>query len=289
MKGKHIKLLRERARLSQAEMSNILNISLRTLAKWESDENTPISQAYTKVCRDSFENLILVPVLRMCAEKIFEVIQAEFVSIWLVRHSLAPIQYAHHDLLPGGSSFWEVVLHENSCRYQCLCKTDEEYQRCFRKDYCDRTRSHLNERSVKNMGAKNSQTTYPLQSGEILNLAGDDIMRFSKKYYPDRVHYYYNDKTCHSVLKVPYHIPTTTGPQPAVLLTLDNKLQQDDNMQWRVIPFPSSTSGVKAFTQDDENRAKTLIKKLYEKELKELTEAFDYIPSEDEYTRRRGF
>jgi DNA-binding XRE family transcriptional regulator len=290
MEGKHLKLLRERARMTQVEMARLLDVSLRTLAKWESEE-TSISQVYAKACRDSFENFILTPLLRACAEKIFCEIPSEGVSIWLVRHTLVPLQYSpvilhsQQETLPTSlapqQTFWEAILHENTFRYQCLCKTKSERDQCYRKGYCDKSRCYLNDRIHKSMTKYISQTIYPLYGGETLNLAGDDIAQARWKFSPRRFHTFYYDQLCHSLLHVPYHIPSITGPQPAALLSLENKLQKDEQKHWKVIPFPIGVSGVKAYTPEEEQKAKDLIKEIYENDLKEVMMAFDYLPIEE--------
>ena len=280
MKGKYIKLLREHAHMSQAEMAQILEISARTLAKWESDEDNVIPQVYIKAYRISFENLVLSPLLRGCTEKVFAQIPSEFIGIWLVRYSLFPIQYAplKYGEPPSQPSFWEVILHENTSRYQCLCKSEEEKNKCYWKVLCNGESFFHNDRIHKNMN-QISQTTYPLHSGVTINLTGDEIVQSPYKRFPGRTNLSYHDQLCHSLLHVPYHIPYVTGPQPVALLSLENRLtRKDDNNQWTVKAFPEGTAG-SAFSKDDEHIAKELIKSIYEEELKDIIKAFDYLPS----------
>ncbi len=94
MQGRHIRLLRERAKMSQAAMAEILQVTQRTIAKWESEGDTLISPVYANICRTAFENLLLVPLLKLAAQMVFEKLPAECIQIWLVRYSLFPIQYA---------------------------------------------------------------------------------------------------------------------------------------------------------------------------------------------------
>ncbi|MGA1825554.1 MAG: helix-turn-helix domain-containing protein [bacterium] len=279
MKGKHIKFLRERAKISQAEMAKILEISLRTLAKWESDLNNIIPHVYIKAYQTSFENLILSPTLRTCTEKIFEEIPSEFIGIWLLRYSVFPIQFASEDLetYHCHANFWEVILHENTCRYQCLCKSEDEKNKCYWRFLCD-GKSHYNNIRLQVNLKQDSQTTYPLHSGETINLTEDEIINFPHKRFPGRGNLFYHDQLCHSLLHVPYHIPNETGPRPVALLSLENKLERDQNGTWKVKTFSKGTKG-SAFTKENELIAKNLIKRIYEEELKDILEAFDYLPS----------
>ncbi len=295
MKGEHLKFLRECADISQSGMAKILGVSLRTIAKWESDGDSTIAPGYIKICQTSLENLILAPILRRGTEKIFEKIPSEFVGIWLVQHSLVPRQYAQDEMSTSRTSSLEVIRLENTARYHCLCQTADEKNSCYRKAYCDEERSYYNDRIHENMTKKTSLITYPLRSGETLNLAGDDIANSPHKFHAGRANPYYHDQLCHSLLHVPYLIPNVTGPQPVALLSLDNKLEKDEDGHWRVISFPEGTTGRTAFTKEDEKTAKDLIKKMYEEEefkinkrkvkLKDVLEAFDYLPSEFGYAK----
>ncbi len=280
MQGKHIKMLRDHAALSQSDLAGMLNISSRTIAKWESEGDSPIIPLYVTAFRTLLENLVLAPVLRKCEEeKVFKKIPAELIAIWLVRYSLLPIQYPALEFgVPySDTTFWEVILHENTARYQCLCVNTEVSNVCFWKLFCKEKRRYFNDRIHRNPHT-DSLTTYPLRSGECIRLAGDDIDASSHKRVPGRVNHFYHDQLCHSLLHVPYHIPDVHGPQPVVLLSLENKLERDGNNQWHVIPCPEGASG-EVFTKEDEETAKDLVKKIYENDLRDIIDAFDYLPS----------
>lgn len=277
MKGKHIKLLREHTHISQAEMAQILEVSSRTIAKWESDEYNMIPRVYTEACRIGFENLVLSPLLRECTSKIFKKIPSEFIGIWLVRYSLFPLQYSQEKIKgsPNQRNFLEVILHENTSRYQCLCNSKDEKNKCYWKDFCNGNYFFNNDRIHKNMN-QISQTIYPLQSGLTINLTEDDVVKSPYKRFPGRTNLSYHDKQCHSLLHVPYHLPGATGPQPIALVSLENKLIKDDNGQWIVKTFSEGVTE-SAFTKEDEEIAKDLIKIIYKETLQDIIEAFDYI------------
>ncbi|MGA1867339.1 MAG: helix-turn-helix domain-containing protein [bacterium] len=279
MKGKHIKFLRERAHISQAEMAQILVVSARTLAKWESNEENMIPLVYTKAYRSCFENLILTPILRSCTHTVFQKIPSEFIGIWLVRHSLFTMQYAPIKFEESlhSTSFWEVILHENTSRYQCLCNSEEEKKKCYWRSFCNGNFFFHNDKTQKNL-TQVSQTTYPLHSGKTINLTEDEIVKSPYKRFPGRSNISYHDQICHSLLHVPFHLPHITGPQPVALLSLENRLEKYDNDLWRVKTFPRGTIGA-AFTEEDEHTAKDLIRNIYEQEFKEIIEAFDYLLS----------
>ena len=342
MKGKHIRLIRERANMSQAAMADILQVTQRTIAKWESEEESSLSPAYSAICRIAFENLLLTPLLKQATQQVFEKIPAECIKIWLVRYSLFPMQYA--DTIGGTSPvqrFWEVVLHENTTRYQCLYKLSDEKHTCrWKQEFCESDHCYQNDRIHINMEKQLSLVTFPLRKGESLNLTGDAIARHTYRGTRglNRANALYHDQLCHSLLHVPYFIFGESAPQPVALLFIDNKLEEDglkftdssfqqlrheaipadlveslthlkDRIvtqeelwhvieqqsgrecshqekhlivkhalkNWKVVTFPEGTDG-EAFTQEDKQIAKELIKAIYEVHLQEIVSAFDYLP-----------
>ena len=276
MKGKHIKYLRETAEYTQEKMAEVLNVSTRTIAKWESETDDLIAPIYASICQTSFENLILAPILRDCTKKIFQEVPAELVAIWLVRYSIFPLQYDIEYLYPfSDTNFWELILHENTARYQCLCNREKKPIKCNWYSFCDGNQTLHNDRVHKNL-QQTSLTTFPLQSGQLLNLAGDNISNHLNKRIPGRRNPHYHDQTCHSLLHVPYHLPHKSGPRPVALFSLQNKLK-NENGKWRVMAFPEGTEGT-AFTEEDERRVTNIVKTLYENELKKIIDAFDYLP-----------
>jgi DNA-binding XRE family transcriptional regulator len=278
VKGKHITILRERADYTQAKMAEVLSVSTRTIAKWESETDDLISPIYAAICQTSFENLILAPILRNCTMNIFHEVPTELVAIWLVRYSIFPIRYDIKYVYPfSNTNFWELILHENTARYQCLCNREEKPIKCNWYAFCDGNQTLHNDRVHKNL-QQTSLTTYPLQSGQILNLAGDDISNHPCKRIPKRNNPHYHDQLCHSLLHVPYHLPHVSGPRPVALFSLQNKLEKDEHGKWRVMAFPEGKGGATAFTEDDERRVTNIVKTLYEKELKKIIDAFDYLP-----------
>jgi transcriptional regulator with XRE-family HTH domain len=231
MKGKHIRLIREHANISQAAMAEILQVTQRTIAKWESEEEISLSSAYSAICRIAFENLLLAPLLKHAAQQVFEKIPAECIKIWLVRHSLFPMQYA--DTIEESSSvqrFWEVVLHENTTRYQCLYKTSDEKYTCrWEQEFCESDHCYQNDRIHINMEKQLSLVTFPLRKGESLNLTGNAIATHTYRGTRglNRANALYHDQLCHSLLHVPYFIFGGSAPQPVALLFIDNKLEED--------------------------------------------------------------
>jgi DNA-binding XRE family transcriptional regulator len=283
VKGNHIKILRKTVDYTQEKMAGVLNVSTRTIAKWETEGDNPIAPIYASICQTTFENLILAPVLRDCTKKIFQEVAAELVAIWLVRYSIFPLQYDIQYLYPfSDTNFWELILHENTARYQCLCNREKKPIKCNWYTFCDGEQTLHNDRVHKNLQQK-SLTTFPLQSGQILNLAGENITNHSNKRIPGRRNPHYNGQTCHSLLHVPYHIPHVSGPRPVALFSLQNKLEKDEHGKWRVMDFPKEKKETEeteetAFTEEDERRVTNIVKKLYEEKLKGIIDAFDYLP-----------
>lgn len=243
MLGRHVKFFREQAQLTQAQMSELLKVSPRTIAKFEAEEHVTIPDVHANTCRNSFESLLLSPVLRRCTQTIFDAVPSEFIGIWLVCKSLHDVvSLSEDERLIRQSS--ELILHEYTARFQCLTSVgticawktgdtcDHVGQACFSR----------NDRVHKSM-SQDSLTTEPLKAAKIVRLCGNKIDVHPFKRMPGRGNHYYNDHEGHSILHIPLFVRGHNFPQPVLLLSLENKLQEDQNGHWQVLKFPKDQLG----------------------------------------------
>jgi len=85
--------------------------------------------------------------------------------------------------------------------------------------------------------SKESLTTYPLRTGEKLNLAGDAIINHkTKNNKSNRASHLFKDGICESLLHIPAFIPSPRGPQPILLLSLENKMAGIDSVVIKAQP-----------------------------------------------------
>ena len=73
----------------------------------------------------------------------------------------------------------------------------------------------------------------------------------AKKYKHNRASFLFKGGVCESLLHIPAFIPSPTGPQPILLLSLENKLKENE-----VIATPPGVT--KIYTEQDEETAKFL-------------------------------
>lgn len=254
MDGSGLKSLRIQVGMSQWDLSQCLGISARTLSKWEA-QNGDIPRPYVLAVRERFEDMVLRSILCEASKQAFHGIPSEWICIWLVRD-------LHAVLLKDVSRFQCLWPKERrgDCPWSRGCHRDTES--CWRGDLVAKP---LGERSL---------TTYPLRSGEIVNLAGDAISQHDSKKMPGRPNHFLKDGMCESLLHVPYLIPTDAGPRPVALLSLENKLECTGEKQWRVIIAPPGVT--KVYTAEEEAQARELLKGLFTAELGELLAALDY-------------
>ncbi len=222
MTGRDLLELRKKAGMTQKEVADALGVSLRTIGNWEGA--VPLRMLSPIESRSVREVLIEKVLGRKCAisnhlDQTFEAIPSEYIAIWLVENQ-------------------SCVLLPNAVR-------------CHNID----TGKRMDTEALKAVSplVNESLTTYPLRIAQILNLAGEAISQHKcKKYKGTRAANYSKGGVCESLLHVPVFIPSGRGPQPVLLLTLQNKL--DDNNQVKVAE-PGVTS---IYTPEDESLAQQL-------------------------------
>lgn len=208
---------RKEARMTQAEVAEALGVQTRTISAWESSDRT-LTRFEMQGIRDLFVPRILEPHLKDMCEQVFQAIASEMVSLWVVQE---------HEC---------ILLSEGS-----------------RKHDLDRDSSMDISSPVCMIPlVMESLTTHPLRSGKTLNLAGEAITNHpAKKYKASRGGHQFRDGRCESVLHVPAFTESARGPQPVLLLSLENKLDQHHKV---VVAADGVT---KIYTHDDESTARS--------------------------------
>jgi hypothetical protein len=117
-----------------------------------------------------------------------------------------------------------------------------------------------------------SLTTYPLKSGEIINLTGKQISEHpEKKRRWNRTAPFLKGGFCESMLHVPMFTPSLSGPRPVLLLSFENKLNL---IQDAII---SSSSENMIFSEEDERVAVNLAKEFRDRILPTM-KLLDMVP-----------
>lgn len=185
--------LRKRANLTQSQVALALGVSSRTISGWENNPEKELSRIEARAIRDLFTPPLIEPRLSEMTQKAFDAIPSELVAVWLMQQGeviLMPCGARHHDL-----------------------------QRNTKSEFISPT-------CIQPL-VKESLTTYPLRTGETINLAGDAITEHpAKKYKGARRHGHFSGGRCESLLHVPAFKPSATGPRPVLLLSLENKLDE---------------------------------------------------------------
>lgn len=225
--------LRKKSGTPQKKVAISLGISSRTVATWES--STPpkdISFATSQALSELFCPQIIEPQLIEMCDQAFEVIKSELVAIWIVREKecfLLPQASRYHDFNS------DEFLRIEKPTAKCVASLVDE-----------------------------SLTTYPLRSGESINLAGDAILHHkAKKYKATRAAHFFKDGFCESLLHVPGFLQSAMGPRPILLLSFENKLK-DGKV---IVPGEGKTV---VYTKEDEGIAKNLVEEFRERLLPDL-------------------
>jgi transcriptional regulator with XRE-family HTH domain len=195
MNAKSFVELRKKCGLTQADVAQRLGVTPRTIAGWEASQKShrSFSGPETRAITDLFLDLVLQRPLQAWAESAFQKLPSELVSIWIVRNQ-------------------QCVLLPKTARFQNF--GDE-------KDPDSPLPGALLVLPLVNLGL----TTTPLRSGELMNLAGDDIQfNPNKKDKTSRAAFYLWNGIVESLLHVPAFVPTAAGPLPVLLLSFQNKL-----------------------------------------------------------------
>lgn len=186
--------LRENTGITQATIAEALGVSIRSVSAWESGQQRkefPPIQA--RAIQELFMPSLLSEPLMNITEEAFSAIPSEISAVWLVRGEdcmLLPAGVRRHDFETGARS--EVPSP------WCISPL-----------------------------AIDSLTTWPLKTGETINLGGNRILSHpAKKHKQTRAGLHFRKGVCESVLHVPAFTPSHRGPQPVLLLSLENKLNE---------------------------------------------------------------
>jgi DNA-binding XRE family transcriptional regulator len=232
MKRRGLIELRKKAGMTQAEIAESLGISVRTIATWETeDPDKDLGIPEAGALRELFQPRIFDSVLQKMGQQAFEAIPSEIVSIWLVTGS-------------------RLILLASASRYQDLEK------KTAREIYTAECVAPL---------VIESLTTYPLRTGETLNLAGEAIIQHpAKKFKANRASTFTHDGICESLIHAPAFTPSARGPHPVLLLSLENKI----NEQGQVIKAKSGQTVI--YTEKDRIIAEELAKEFRDRLLPDM-------------------
>lgn len=264
--GKDLEELRSKSNMTQAEISEALGISLRTLLSWVQKGKDFILPKTSQIAiQMMLEENILTHYLQEFANLTFKEIPSEFIGVWLVKRNFFSIQSIKADKKVQLSE--TVVLLKNTARFQCL-KTDDKFRNnCKWKEYCTKDEDNyfcFRNNTVHKEMNENSMVVQPLRSGKTIRLAGDDIVDSPYKLIPNRSNMFYHDQICHSILHIPYFFESERGPLPMLLCSIENKLEKAKE-QWKVKKFKENERGI-AYTPDDEEKAIKQIESFFGKD-----------------------
>lgn len=241
MNARQLTELRKAADMTQAAVATSLGVGIRTVCAWESSEPprqfSPIEAQ--GIC-DLFCPILLGGRLQEQADRAFAAVPSESVAIWFV-HGIECI------LLPNASRIQDLTTKQrlNVPSAQCIAPLVSE-----------------------------SLTTYPLRSGALLNLAGDAITRHrAKKYKASRASHLFSGSVCESLLHVPAFEESATGPQPVLLLSFENKLDEKHQV---IVPDPGVTQ---TYTAEDQRIGINLAEE-FKLDLRPLLQLLDVLQSE---------
>ncbi|MBU0608108.1 MAG: helix-turn-helix domain-containing protein [Armatimonadetes bacterium] len=219
--------LRKATQLSQAEIAVELGLSSRTIANWEAaDPPREFSRLETNGLRHFFLPRVLGRKLSELCDEAFETIPSELCAIWLVEEG-------------------ECLLVPNAARFQ---------------DLETRHRRQLTTATCTAPLMDTSLTTEPLRSGKLINEAGPHITQHpAKRYRRTREAPFFRAGRCESLLHMPAFIPSSRGPRPVLLLSLENKLDPEGKVLYlpptenECIPDPAFSTPLDPGDQRHEN------------------------------------
>jgi DNA-binding XRE family transcriptional regulator len=234
MTGKQFAELRKMANLTQDETAKELGVKVRGISTWETSIKS-LALIEARAIRALFLPLLLDGRLREICEQTFTAVPSEVTSVWLV-------QDRDCILMPSASRIQDFTRKE---------RMDVPSPQCIASLYSE------------------SLTTYPLRSGEMVNLAGDSISHHkAKKYREGRSGHQFRGGICESLLHVPMFIESAGGPQPVLLLSLENKLDEQQQV------IVASAGVTRLYTAEDEHLARCLAQQARD-ELRPVLELLD--------------
>jgi transcriptional regulator with XRE-family HTH domain len=256
--------LRKLTQLSQAEIAVELGMSARTIANWEAaDPPRDFSRLETNGLRHFFLSRVLGQKLSDLCDEAFEAIPSELAAIWLVKEGECL-------LVPPAARFEDLETH---------------------------VRRQLTTATCTAPLMDTSLTTEPLRSGKLINEAGHHITQHkAKRYRRTREAPFFHGGRCESLLHMPAFIPSSRGPRPVLMLSLENKLDPDGKVLYlppaegESVPDPAFAApfdpdeqrheNVTIYTGADEEVAEALARRFCE-ELKPHLELLDMLTPEE--------
>jgi transcriptional regulator with XRE-family HTH domain len=225
--------IRKKVGLTQSAVAEALGITDRTISAWESSEPPKdLSAIESRALCELLRSMLLGDALDDMCERAFAALPSELVAIWLVQRQ-------------------ECILLPEAVRYQ---------------DIKENRRRDLADALVAAPLVVESLTTYPLRSGETLNLAGDAISHHrAKKYKGTRASHVLQGGVCESLLHVPEFIPSDRGPLPVLLLSLENKLDADGAV------IRAGEGATALYTEDDMRTAGLLAEEFRDRLIPDLS------------------
>ena len=220
MTGKEFAELRRKADMTQADIATALNLTARTISHWEANQDRVLSAIEEGAVYDVFRSKIIEGQVSEMCDVAFAAIPSEVVSIWVMER-------AECVLLPGASRIHDLVRNARYNVPSIMCVSPLVIE---------------------------SLTTYPLRTGELLNLSGNKILDHpAKKYKKSRAAQHFAGGICESLLHMPAFTPSPHGPLPVLLLSFENKLDKQNHV---LICQPGNTS---LYTKEDEEKAYKLV------------------------------
>jgi hypothetical protein len=208
---------RETFGLEPADVARELHLDEATVDGWERcDPEQEMPEECAKRLRSGLVDPVFKKTLIKDCDEAFLLIPSETIGIWVVSRGRECI------LLPEASRVHDFAYCAELSRSGARPAGDIHR---FDED------RKLNRRSseVTTLLMDESLTTYPLNTGYLLNLGGDAISEHKAKKYPTRTNNLFRGGVCESMLHAPAFADRGNGPQPVLLLSFENKL--DGNHQ----------------------------------------------------------
>lgn len=187
MVGSKLAYLRDLINMPRSELASLLDIGQRTLINWESNDNVIIARPYILAVRKIFETKLLRDKIIVLSEKIFKLMPAEYVAVWIVNGN-------------------KVKLLENSTYH--IAQDGKP------------TNSNV---GLENEISSNSLTCKPLRDGHVINMTNKEIQN-DAHHVNHSFCGHLKSGECFNALKIPILGYTPNGFRPALLASLENRL-----------------------------------------------------------------
>lgn len=247
MLGKAVKAIREKVGLSQNAFAHKIGVSPRTIAAWESNDETEIPRPPAHMIRTFFQEDILRDKLTKWTDKVFELVPSECVCLWVVEQGRC------------------MLLSEAGANR--LADTEDKGEEPLR--FHERNRRPVTIPTLIVPLDDDGLTTTPLLTTESIRCAGEEIKNHpNKRHKGTRSANYFAGGKCESLLHVPVFAVGRFGPVPAIVLCIQNKF----DMQFEVNP-----KNPEVYTPEDEAKVKELARGEMRKDVLPTLELLDML------------